>query len=599
MSLAARHQAGLVSVRVGPRVLRAQQWSLMLSFIVFPNDGVDAQHFPPRHAFLVGGDEVPTQGTVELGDGLVRAEKQVITTVALAVQVEVPKPDLPEHLARLMPGGQSPSMGLLTLHTTVLPDRPQPYMLMIELARRQIMQFLNKMEDWQLSDLPADHPIMQQFELARARFTDALVMHRSTREGETAKANTAAAQALALALEAGEELALVQSVRQLKLRQTGEGYKAAVAHATKAKLEAPANHAPVVVPGSGHATVAGLPAIGCAVSPAHNSEPLQKAALSCCDFVTMPMRWSDMEPVEGKYNWTPTDRWIEWAIRTAKLPVVGGPVVDFRPRSAPDWLFIWENDYETLRDLVFEHVQAVVTRYRKTVSRWTVVSGLHVNTNFKISFEQILDLTRLCVMLVKKLHPTAKLQIELQQPWGEYLVTNKRSIPPYMYAEAVLTTGLPIDAIALRMQMGHAEPGLSTRDLLSLSNTLDRFAALEKPIFVNAVGVPSSPILPTPFVPRVGAEATDPYEPGSWRTPWSEATQANWMTQALSIICSKPYVQGVAWHELYDVAPHASPEIPTGGLIAQDGKPKMGLTRLAEIRRCLREGKTPLTLLKH
>lgn len=576
----------------------------MLSFIVFQNDGVDAQHFPPRHAFLVGPDEVPTQGTVELDEGLVKAEKQANTSVGLAVQVEVPRPQLPDHLAKLMPGGLSPSMGLLTLHTTLLPDRTQPYMLMIELARRQIMQFLNKMEDWQLSDLASDHPIMQQFELARDRFNEALVSqrmkpaHGESVHGLNPEADRQASQALALALEAGEELALVQSVRQLKARQSGEAYKNAVAQIVKTGQDAPANHGPVVVQGAGHATVAGIPAIGCAISPAVIAEPLQKAAQSCCDFVTMPMRWSDMEPTEGKYNWTSTDKWIEWAIRTAKLPVIGGPVVDFRPRSAPDWLFIWENDYETLRDLVFEHVQAVVTRYRKTVSRWTVVSGLHVNTNFKISFEQILDLTRLCVMLVKKLHPSAKLQIELQQPWGEYLVTNKRSIPPYMYAEAVLTTGLPIDAIALRVQMGHAEPGLSTRDLMSLSAMLDRFAALEKPIFVNAIGAPSTSIAPKPFVPRVGAEATDPYEPGYWRTPWSESTQANWMTQAMSIICSKPYVQGVAWHELYDNVPNASAEIPTGGLISQAGTPKPSLARLAEIRRCLREGRSPLTLLK-
>lgn len=576
----------------------------MLSFVVFQNDGVDAQHFPPRHAFLVGPEEVPTQGDVELEEGLVRAEKQASTSVGLAVQVEVPRPQLPEHLARLMPGGLSPSMGLLTLHTTLLPDRQQPYLLMIELARRQIMQFLNKMEDWQLSDLANDHPIMQQFELARDRFNEALVAQRmkpangDAVHGLNPEADRQAAQALALALEAGEELALVQSVRQLKARQSGEAYKTAVAQVEKMGQDAPANHGPVVVQGAGHATVAGIPAIGCAISPSVIAEPLQKAAQSCCDFVTMPMRWSDMEPVEGKYNWTPTDKWIEWAIRTAKLPVIGGPVVDFRPRSAPDWLFIWENDYETLRDLVFEHVQAVVTRYRKTVSRWTVVSGLHVNTNFKISFEQILDLTRLCVMLVKKLHPSARLQIELQQPWGEYLVTNKRSIPPYMYAEAVLTTGLPIDAIALRVQMGHAEPGLSTRDLMSLSAMLDRFAALEKPIFVNAIGAPSTMITPKPFVPRVGAEATDPYEPGYWRTPWSESTQANWMTQAMSIICSKPYVQGVAWHELYDNAPSAAAEIPTGGLISQTGAAKQALVRLAEIRRCLREGKSPLTLLK-
>jgi beta-galactosidase GanA len=190
------------------------------------------------------------------------------------------------------------------------------------------------------------------------------------------------------------------------------------------------------------------------------NESLAKAGAATCDFLTMPMRWVDLEPVEGKYNFATTDRWIEWAVRTAKLPLVGGPVVDLRPRSAPDWLFIWENDYDTLRDLVFEHIQAVVTRYRKTISRWTVASGLHVNTNFKISFEQILDLTRLSVMLIKKLHPTARVQLELQQPWGEYLVQNKRSIPPYVYAEAVLTTQLPIDAIALRLQRAMRSRGL-------------------------------------------------------------------------------------------------------------------------------------------
>jgi tripartite-type tricarboxylate transporter receptor subunit TctC len=42
----------------------------------------------------------------------------------------------------------------------------------------------------------------------------------------------------------------------------------------------------------------------------------------------MPMRWIDMEPAEGKYDFSATDRWIEWAVRAAKLPVVGGPLIE-------------------------------------------------------------------------------------------------------------------------------------------------------------------------------------------------------------------------------------------------------------------------------
>jgi hypothetical protein len=302
-------------------------------------------------------------------------------------------------------------MGLLTVHTCLLPERDKPYLLMIELARRQIMLLLNKLEDWQLTDLPADHPVMQQFELARTSFCDALVAQSiptsnpdAAASGYNPAANKLAAQALALSMEAGEELALIQADRQVRLRFTGEGHKAARAQTAKITSEVPSANAPIVVPGSGQAVLATPPLIGCSVSPGPLTEAQAKAISASCDFLTMPMRWIDMEPVEGKYNFAPTDRWIEWAVRTAKLPIVGGPVIDFRPQCAPEWLFIWENDYETLRDLVFEHVEAVVTRYRKTISRWTVASGLHVNTNFKISFEQIMDLTRICVLLVKKLH---------------------------------------------------------------------------------------------------------------------------------------------------------------------------------------------------
>jgi hypothetical protein len=574
----------------------------MLSFLVFSSDGVDADHFPPRHAFLIGPDETPMQGVVRVEGSRATCEKPQPGAAGLAVQVQVARPALPEHIARALPTPQGASLGLLTLHTALLPERERPYMLMLELARRQIMLLINKLEDWQLTELPPEHPILQQFELSRDVFTRALAAQQfgATTEADLASANAdsnaLAAQALALAVEAGEELALIQAARQLRARQSGDAYKDAVSRSAKSLPELLPPNAPVVVAGSGHVTLPGVPLVGCAISPSAAIEPLAKPVQACCDFVTMPLRWIDLEPVEGKYSFAPTDKWIEWAVRTAKLPIVAGPIIDLRPRSAPDWLFIWENDYETLRDLVFEHVQAVVTRYRRTVSRWTVASGLHVNTNFKISFEQIIDLTRLSVMLVKKLHPTAKIQLELIQPWGEYHASNKRSIPPYTYAEAVLTAGLPIDAIALRLQMGHAEPGLSTRDMLSLSAMLDRYAALEKPLIVSALGAPSAPIPPTPFAPRSGAEPEDAYEPGHWREPWSDKSQAAWMTQALAIIASKPYVQGVCWQELLDVP--SAPEMPFGGLINSNGTPKASLLRLAQIRQCLREGKNPLALLK-
>jgi len=586
----------------------------MLSFVVFESDGVDARTFPPRHAHLVGPDDIPLQGEVVFQPGLVECEKSIPQTAGLAVQLNVARPGT--HKAQPAAAAHitgSNGLGLLTVQTCLLPDRPEPYLLTIELARHRIMFFLNKLEDWGLFDLPTDSPVLQQFEQARIAFTEALVAQRGGMNGESEpivngycpNADRLAAESLSLAINAGEGLALLNADRQIKGRLSGKAYSEAAAHLARLTPEVPPPGAPILIPGAGSVVLAGSPQIGCAISPGQFSEPLQKAVLASCDFVTMPMRWLDMEPNEGKYSFASTDRWIEWAVRQAKLPVVGGPLVDFRPQCVPEWLFIWENDYETLRDLVFEHVQSVVTRYRRTVQRWTVASGLHVNTNFKISFDQIMDLTRMCVLLVRKLQPTAKVQLEVAQPWGEYHSNNRRSIPPYLYAEAAVAAGLNIDTLGIRLQMGHAEPGFATRDMMSLSAILDKFASLEKPLAVSAIGAPSAPVTPKPFRPRAGAEAEDAYEPGYWRSPWSENVQADWMTQAIAICCSKPYVQSVCWHDLADPTPSvtaagpvACPEMPYGGLLASGGVPKPALARLAQIRGGMKDGRSPLTLLQ-
>jgi hypothetical protein len=563
----------------------------MLSFVVFDAEGVDAAHFPPRHAYLVGTDEIPTQGTVTLGSGLVGCDPSQAQTAGLAVQMPLARPD------------GSGSLGLMTIQTCLLPSRERPYLLTIELARHRTMLFLNKLEDWGLmADIPGDHPVMLQFEEARRSFTRALVGQRDTdgevRSGYAVGADHQAGRAISLSVAAGEGLAMYQAERQLKSRVSGQAYKEAGAHLARLTPEIPPAGAPILVPGAGQVVLPGVAQIGCAVSPGQFTEPQQRALAAGFDFLTVPMRWIDMEPVEGKYSFAQTDRWIEWAVTKAKMPVHAGPLVDFRQCATPDWLYIWENDYETLRDLVFEHVQAVVTRYRRTIARWTVASGLHVNTNFRVSFEQIMDLTRMCVLLVRKLHPTAKIQLELTQPWGEYHASNRRSIPPYLYAEACLQGGLNVDAIALRTQMGNAEPGCATRDMLSFSSMLDKFAALEKPIAITAMGAPSVAIPPKPFLPRAGAAPEDPYEPGHWRSPWSEAAQAEWAAHALAIAASKPYVQSVCWHELSDGAVGkdglpASPEMAGAGLLHASGTPKPAWQKIAEFRRATREGKMP------
>ncbi len=585
-------------------MLLAEVSARMLSFVVFHDgggsgSGSSASAWPLRHSHLFGADDVPVQADIRValvkpGLSIIRCEKRSGESAGISLLFPVsPVRGAPGAGAG---GGGLGTGGLITLQTCLLPERERPYLLSLELARHRLMLVLNKLEDWALFDLPPTDPGLLMFERARLAFTEALVAHANT-EGSvgggvpySALADHLARRALGMAVQAGEALTLTQARTQFAKRMSGELASAA------ARIAAPANAITNHEAAESRSALLGTvgvilptpPQIGVAINPEMFGPALQKATALCADFVCMPMRWVDMEPSEGKYLFGKTDRWIEWAVRQARLPIVGGPIIDFRKGCVPEWLYIWEHDYETLRELVYEHVKNLVTRYRRTVGTWTVVSGLHVASNFALSFEQVMDLTRLIVMVVRKLQPGAKVQVQIDQPWGEYFADSTRAVPPVMYAEMVGQAGINPDLFALRVEMGQPEQGRSTRDMMAFSAMLDRYAALEKPLSVAALSAPSRP----PDPDSLGLDAQ--MDPGFWHARWSVESQVAWMTQALSIAASKPYVHSVCWHELYDPAKITDSKFD--GLIDASSHAKPSLWRLAEVRQAIRDKQSPLGL---
>lgn len=530
----------------------------MLKFLVPKLAG-----WTPTHAHLFGQDDLAIPSEITLVDNVIQCIKRVDGAAALAIQYPAP-------------GSVG---GVLTLRTALLPERRQPYVLALELARFQVMLLLTKLEEWALFETPSTDPVMQQLERARDAYTHALVVQA------TGEAEQAAADALAAAIEAGEALAMLSARVQHARRVSGELAKLASKPPPDSALtDHEAREANKRAAGSAGVMLGGMPRIGVTVNPAIFTPGLCDVVQQVADFVCVPMRWSQMEPTEGRYTFTPTDKWIEWAVAKAKLPVVAGPVLDFETGCVPDFAYIWEHDYETLRDVVIEHVKAVVTRYRRTVHTWTICSGLHVGSNFAISYEQAVDLTRVCVTIARKLHPGARVQIEIAQPWGEYTAeaTSRaaRSIPPAIYCDLLGQIGLEIDAVALKVQMGYPEPGRSTRDLIAFSALLDRFASVDKPISVSVIGAPSQPIVGSEGAPGAG----------SWRKPWSPDQQAAWLAKVCAIAAGKPFVESVAWQEIVDAGP---PVMPAGGLVSSQGQAKPALAALRALRDSLRN-KAPL-----
>ncbi len=563
----------------------------MLTFILA--DAVEAARGRnPTQQYLFGNDEIPITAEIERQPGLVRATTQAPEAAGIAVQIDL------DALGVAVGRENGEPLGKVTLTTCLLPHREKPYVLALELARKRVMQLVHKLEEWGMFDLGPDDPAIERYEAARRMFTEALVAQRRSGTwvpGAMGESERLACLALLLAAEAGERLATRQTERLWSPRMSGDLHTQACAHYERMQQESPPAGAPILIPGNIGVVLPGRPMIGCSVSPAAFSEALGRLVMATCDFVSVPIRWGEMEPTEGKYAFAGTDRWIEWAVRTAKLPVVAGPLIDFRPSCVPEWLYIWENDYETLRELIAEHVKQIVTRYRRTVRRWTVASGLHVNSNFALGFEQMMDLTKVSVQLVRKLHPQANVVLEITQPWGEYYATNRKSVPPQLYADMIVQAGLPVDAFGIRLQLGQPRPGQAVRDLMAISSMLDRFAEFEKPIIVTAMGAPAGVVAAPrgengkPGEPKTGADGS--LEPGYWHRPWSEAQQAEWLGQVGAMVLAKPYVHSLCWHELFDTP--AAPEMTSGGLISQTGTARPAMMKLAELRRGVREARLP------
>lgn len=491
--------------------------------------GAPVESLAVRNAHLIGADHSAMRADISFREGQLVCIKREQGSASLAMQQA------------------SGDCGELTLATTLLPERDEPYLLSLEQARHRLMMVYNKIEDWGMFDRGDDESFVSKFDAIRQLFIDALCCQGT----DTAKADELAKQCLSQAIIASEELALFHADMLLSRRKAA-------------------------------GVISKFP-LGSGIALNQTAEPVRAALLSNFDFLALPVPWRELAIAEGEYRWENVDQWVDWASRS-RMPMMGGPLVSFSPAHLPDWLYIWEHDYETLRDLIYEHVERVVQRYRNHIRVWTIASGLHINGQFNLNFDQLMDLTRMSAMLVKKVQPNSKVLVGIRQPFGEYYGKNQRSIPPLMYCDLLVQGGVHFDGFVLELPMGQALPGQYTRDLLQISNLLDQFSVFGKPVNV-VLGAPSETVQDHMIAPVEGSAPVDANS-GYWRRPWSQGTQAAWLTAVMSIVMSKPFVETVIWRDLMD---HAEIELPLSGLVGEDMKPKKAFKAIADFRRSLQE----------
>ena len=427
---------------------------------------------------------------------------------------------------------QVEGFGLRTISTASLMQRTEPYLLPLELARGLIGQLRDQIFDWQIIGLNIAEEIHEKTSQAMGH-----LRQTATNQEDLEACAQSAEAAIVLGFQAGELLARAYTEQSLAAR-LGGGKK-----------------------------LKNL--FGCSLEKSMANGTAQRF-LATFNAAVVPMCWRDIEASQGKYDWTVVDTQIKWC-KANGLTVCSGPLLHLVARSIPNWMYLWEDDFDDLLKFVSEFVSATVKRFRGKVDVWQCAAGLITGSEFSLSEEQKLRLTASVVELVGELDPNTPVVLCFEQPWSEHTSHRDVDFPPLHFADALVRAGMELSGLMLSIDFGYHPDGTLPRGLLEFGRQLDYWGSYGLPLVV-LVSAPSSNEADPLARHKVSIPLSD----------WTPSRQQAWAAQYLPLMLVKPYVQGVIWNQLDDSRPH---DFPNGGLFDKAGVEKPSLGTLTAIRR--------------
>jgi hypothetical protein len=481
-----------------------------LNFKVF-KEGKAVDSFDVTGAYLFGTDGIAIRkAQIEFTDGCIRCSRDNLDTAGMVLLWPVE------------------DFGKVLLPTTCLPGRKRPYCLNVELARGKLMQIVNKCEDWAYFTKDG---LGQKFEEARDLFIRAL-----DNISDMSAASMLADQALKKALAFADLLAARHADNMFKNRVISGGF--------------------------------GRGALGVRIDLQKITD--QEYVNKLCKlfgYAVVPINWANIEKNKGQYNFSELDKCVI-ALSKKRVALGGGPLLRFDEKYIPRWLLAQKYTFEKIRESAYRFVSETVTRYANRIRTWSVVSGLNCHNHFGFSFEEVLELTRAANMAVKSIDARIRKIVEVENPWGEYYASVAGSMPPLIYMDMVIQSGINFDAFGLRMDLGGDEVGAHTRDMMQISAMLDFLAPVAKSFFISNVSVPTNS----------SAESSGN---GRGQQQWNESAQAQWLERFFKIVLSKPFVESVIYSNLADSDDRQNAQT---GLMTNDLQPKKSLVTLKKIR---------------
>ncbi len=481
-----------------------------MRFIVSPPPRITDEVL--QFTYMSGMDRTPWVVRAEADDGELVLERDVSDSGSVTVPWQVE------------------GHGLLALSTATLVERWEPYHLPLELARGTINLLRTQLYEWQSIGLAVPDEVHGLLRKALIKFSLAVVQPGGD-DG------VAAQEALRIALDGSQLLAAAYSDQAIAVRRRATGR---------------------------------LPSLlGGALGSAEMDEATARSFLAAFNMAMVPVYWRDVEATEGSFDWSACDRQIQWC-REQGLRICLGPLLQPDAWGLPDWVYLWDDDYDSLLSAAGQFVDAAVKRYRGKVDLWHCAARVNTSQVLRFSEEEKLRMVAWIVCRVKQLDPDRPQMIGIDQPWGEYQGRRAVDLPPLNFADALVRARLDLKAIFLEMNFGCFAGGTLLRNEIDVNRLLDHWGLLGLPLLVG-LSLPGGDGADDKARQKIDLPA------GSW----SLAAQQAWAARYVPLILAKPGIQAVVWNQFDDRQPH---EFPHAGLLTPQGHAKPALRMLAGLR---------------
>ena len=428
-------------------------------------------------------------------------------------------------------------IGYRTLSTCSLRPEEKPHLLPLELARGSCFRARVQSDAWQRAGLTLSKKFVDLVKEGTNLFLDA-----AQRRADPEAAAESALEAIVVLEHAIIDLGESYAVQSISFRKQREPQIGTLLAGT------------VIPPSPSNSANANL------FRDAFNSAAVR-------------LNWADIETDAGRFDFENAEDSIRWC-NTNGIRVIGGPLIDFREKLMPHWLYLLEDDFDELLSAIVGFVEKTVLKFRGSVQLWNCAAGLNTPGPIPLDDEQVMRLALGVLQTVRRNDPNTPTIVTFDQPFGEYLAKHREGISPLHFADALARSGLGMAGIGLDFRLNYASNATLPRCAVDFGQMIDRWATLGMPLLVQLSVPAGHDSDPNALAPADVLKVDTPSDAG--------AEQLRMAAPLIRTLLAKHIVHGIVWDGWSDAEPHIQSH---AGIIDGKGQPRPLLEYLTRVRR--------------